>query len=44
MRSYAFLITATAMVVVFLGVVLASVTLTALKDAPPMRHAALIVK
>lgn len=44
MRSFAFLITASVMAVLFMSVVLASVTLTAVKDATPERHASLVQK
>jgi hypothetical protein len=44
MRSYAFLITAAVMITAFIGIVLASVTLTSTKDARPLQQASLVVK
>ena len=44
MRSFGFLIAAATMVTLFIGIVLASVTLTAVKETPPLRHASLVLK
>jgi len=44
MRSFGFLLVAAGMAALFIGIVFASVTLTAVKETPPERHVALVVK